>query len=79
MANLKDKVKEREARMKKAMGDEDLEKKEYEEAFEAEVTLDELKARKKEIAKEYADTKDEALIEELKEIEKKIMKLKEEK
>lgn len=75
MANLKDKIKEREARMKKAMGDEDLEKKEYESEFDNAVTLDELKARKKEIAKEYAKSKDDSLIEELKEIEKKIMKL----
>jgi len=75
MANLKDKIKDREARMKKAMGDEDLEKKEYEAEFDSAVTLDELKAKKKQIMKEYAKTDDDSLIEELKQIEKKIMEL----
>lgn len=75
MANLKEKAKNRVARIEKAIGDEDLEKKEYEAEFDKQVSLDDLKARKKEIAKEYAKSKDDSLIEELKEIEKKIMKL----
>lgn len=70
MSNLKDKVKDRQKRMDKAMGDGD-----YAEDFNEAASLKDLKAKKKELETSWKRTKKSGLLIKINELDRKIMKM----
>lgn len=75
MSNLKTKIEERNRAMRKAMGDEDLEKKSYDKSFDSAASLTELKKKRDELSKEWKKTKENSLLNKINELNAKISKL----
>lgn len=75
MSNLKTKIEDRNRAMRKAMGDEDLEKKSYNKTFDSAASLTELKKKRDELSKEWKKTKENSLLNKINELNAKISKL----
>jgi hypothetical protein len=77
MKTIEQRKKSRQAAINKQLGDENLEKEQYEETFDKEATLKELKQQKEELSKlsKQADNKDEALLQQINEVQAKIWRL----
>jgi hypothetical protein len=75
MSNLKTKLADRNRAMRKAMGDEDLEKKSYNKSFDSAASVTELKKKRDELSKEWKKTKENSLLNKINELNAKISKL----